>query len=362
VKLGGKLLVIALLLGSLPASATSHPVPKDRATLTDRDWLPHVISKLAPLEWWNFAASPSDIRREDFPGDFSYNVMKQDTWEFPRFCFSLFRPKPEVMLSLMAAVDEYKGDVHWVMHDRCIAAFVSKPGFYAPILTAEEQKRVEELARNGKPLVAMPFTTDEQRRRFEEDLARNPPHADPEFVKRALSDVPRFAAYLEQRLGLAGKPSLDFDSQWLTQQGLAASRGQFEDYWEPSDRLAFLARDPQEYARTSKPTSPVDRDLTFGIGTFEEDALLAELGADWESYQRSGMDGALVPAYPLLSRLNDISDDALYEPGEVDALLAECLQAQAKVKDPQAIRGLDNLVRIARWAQKLKVGIYLGGQ
>jgi hypothetical protein len=362
VKLGGKLLVMALLLGSLPASATSHPVPKDRGTLTNRDWLPHVISKLAPLEWWSFAASPSDIRREDFPGDFSYNLAKQDTWEFPRFCFSLFRPKPEVMRSLMAAVNDYKGDVTWTMLDGCIAAFISKPGFYAPILTAEEQKRLEELARNGNPLAAVPFATDEQRRKFEEDLVRNPPHADPEFVKRAISDAPRFATYIEQRLGLAGKPSLDFDPQWLLREGLAASRPQFEDYWEPGDRSVFLARDPQEYARTSKPTSPADLNLVLGVGMFEEDALLAELGADWESYQRSGMNGALVSAYPLLSRLADISDDALYEPGEVDALLAECLQAQDKVKEPLAIRGLDNLVRIARWAQKLQVGIYLGGQ
>lgn len=336
-KLGAKFLMITLLLGSLPASATSLAVPKDRATLTNRDWLPHVISKIAPLEWWSFAASPSDIRREDFPGDLSYNLAKQDTWEFPRFCFSLFRPKPEQMFSLLESVNEYKGDVTWAMLDGCIAAFISKPGFYTPIVTAEQQKKFE-------------------------DLARNPPHADAEFVKRAMSDVPRFSAYLEKRLGLIDKPSLDFDPQWLSREGLAASRPQFEDYWEPGDGSVFLARDPEGYARTSEPTSPVDRDLAFGLGMFEEDALLAELGADWESYHRSGMNGALVPAYPLLSRLNDISEDALYEPGEVGALLAECVQAQAKVKDPLAIRGLDNLLRIARWAQKLKVGIYLGGQ
>ena len=156
-----------------------------------------------------------------------------------------------------------------------------------------------------------------------EELVRNPPHADQQFVKRAMLDAPRFAAYLEQRLGVADKPSLDFDPRCLTREGLAASRGPFEEYWEPGDRSVFLARNPQEYARTSKPTSPVDRDLALGIGMFEEDSLLAELGADWESYQRSGMNGALVPAYPLLSRLADISEDALYEPGEVDALLAE---------------------------------------
>ena len=333
-------MVFALAFACMPVTAASHPVPKDRAALADRDWLPYVISKLAPLEWWSFAASSAEIRREDYSSDFRYQLAKQDSWEFPRFCFSLFRPKPEIMTSLIAAVNEYNGDVIWVMHDDCIAAMPGTPGkqmFYTALPTAENLKKMEE-------------------------LARNPRQADPEFVKRAMSGVPRFAAYLEQGLGLAGKPPLDFDPQWLTQQGLAASRGQFEDFWEPGDRSVFLARDPAEYARTSKPTSPVDRDLALGIGMFEEDALLAELGADWESYQRSGENGALVPAYPLLSRLSDISDDALYESGEVDALLAECVQAQVKVKDHLAIRGLDNLFRIARWAQKLKVGIYLGGQ
>ena len=361
-KLSGKLLVMALLFVSLSALGSQHPIPKDRSALTARDWMPHVISKLAPLEWWSFASSPIELRRDDYPSDLRYELAKQDTWEFPRFCFSLFRPKPELMFSLLAAVNEYKGDVIWAMHHDCIAAFVSKPGLYAPILTAEDQKKFEELARNGKTFVAAPFTTDEQRRKFEEELARNPPHADPEFVKRAMSDVPRFSAYLEQRLGLTDNPSLDFDPHSLSREGLAASRGQFEDYWEPGDRSVFLARDPEEFARTSQPTSPVDRDLALGIGMFEEDTLLADLGADWESYHRSGTNGALVPAYPLLSRLADISEDALYGPGEVDALLAECVQAQTNVRDPQAIRSLDNLIRIARWAQKLKVGIYLGGQ
>jgi hypothetical protein len=57
-----------------------------------------------------------------------------------------------------------------------------------------------------------------------------------------------------------------------------------------------------------------------------------------------------------------MTEDTIYEHDEIDALLAEYLKAQAKLKDPQAIRGLDNLIRIARWAQKLKTGIYFGGQ
>src|SRR5215475_6866711 len=98
-----KFLVMALVLGSggLFALAAEHPVPKDRTTLADRDWLPHVISKVAPLEWWSFASSPSEIRREDYASDFIYSSEKQDAWHFPRFCFSFFRAKPEVISSLL---------------------------------------------------------------------------------------------------------------------------------------------------------------------------------------------------------------------------------------------------------------------
>jgi len=328
------MLVLSLGYGSAGAIAP-HPVPKDRAALANHDWLPHVLSKAAPLEWWSFAESSADIRREDYSSAFRYEVAKQDSWEFPRFCYSFFRPKPETMKSLIAAVNEYEGDVFWVMHDNCIGAMPGKPTFYTAMPKPEESSKIEE-------------------------LARNPPQANPEFVKRAMLDAPKFSAFLEQRLGLRDKPSLDFDPRWLTREGLAASREEFEDFWEPGDRSVFLARNPEEYAITSKPTSSVDRNLALSITMFEEDALLSELDA--ESSQRSGISNSLVPWYPLLSRLRDIADDAIYGPGEVDALLAEILRAQDIVKDPQSVRGLDNLARIARWAQKLKVGIYLGGQ
>ena len=333
-------MMLVLSFGYAPAMATVHPVPKDRASLSQRDWLPHVISKLAPLEWWSFASSPAEIRREDYPSDFRYQLAKQDTWHFPRFCFSLFRPKLEVVSSLLAAVNDYSGDVIWSMADECITAVPGAPGKITRHLTASPTWDLKRL----------------------EELARNPPQADPEFVKRAMLDIPRFAAYLEQRLGLKDKPALDFDPQWLTAEGLAASRGPFEDYLEPGSWSVFLARKPQEYVKTWQPTSSADRSLGMGIGMHEQDALLQELGADWDSYQRSGMKDPLLPAYPLLSRLSDFTEDTVYERDEVDALLGEYLQAQATVKSPHAIRGLDNLIRIARWAQKLKTGIYFGGQ
>ncbi|MBZ5504757.1 MAG: hypothetical protein LAO78_04635 [Acidobacteriia bacterium] len=324
-------MVLVLGFGGSSAVTASHPVPKDRAALTNRDWLPHVVSKIAPLEWWSVASSSSDLRREDFPSDFEYELARADT-SFPRFCFSLFRPKPQQMDSLIAAVSAYKSDVNWVMEDDCIVAMPAMPDFTTPPITPDEQEKLQ----------AMLYKVT---------------HPDAEFVKRALADAAKLAAYIEDRLNLSGKPSLDFNPQWLTREGLAASRGQFEDYWEPGSWTVFLARKPQEYAGKSEPTSARDRPLAMGIVGYEIDALFNELSPGWEAFQG---EGPVIPAYPLLSRFSDMAADALYEPQEVDSLLNECLQTQARVKDPQAIRVLDNMIRIARWAQKLKVGIYFG--
>src|SRR5947199_9907577 len=105
-------LVFALGVGCSSAIAASHPVPKDRDALTARDWLPHVIGKIAPLEWWSLASSASDLRREDFTSDYQYEQAKANT-SFPRFCFALFRPKPELMPLLLGSVNAFKADVIW---------------------------------------------------------------------------------------------------------------------------------------------------------------------------------------------------------------------------------------------------------
>ena len=248
----------------------------------------------------------------------------------------------------MAAVNAYKGEVIWAIDEDCISAMPGTPG--------------------AQRLTAMPIVSPEIHEKLREkypdlpdqDLPRIPLKADAEFVKRALADAVKLAAFIEDRLGLAGKPSLDFDPQWLSREGLAASRGQFDDYWEPGAWTVFLARKPQQYVGKFEPTSAQDRPLAFGIAAYEMDALFDELSPGWEAFQ--GEEGPVIPAYPLLSRLSDMTVDALYERNEVDALLDECVQTQARVKTPHAIRGLDNLVRIARWAQKLKVGIYFGAE
>ncbi len=290
-----------------------------------------------------------DVRRENYSSDFSYQLARQNTWEFPRFCFGMFRPRVEDWAALYQAVEQYQGEVAWVMHDGCIAAMPAKlfagyssfsgsssPGwtFYPPITSEVEIKNLEE-------------------------AIRNPPKPDPVLVKKAIADIPTFCGYLEQRLGLQEKASLDFDPQWLTREGLAQSRGEFEEFFEPGSWSVFLARDPKVYPKMSKPTSPADRSLRMGIEMSEHDALFKELGARWET---GGERQPVLKDYPLLSRLDEITSDATYAPEEVSSLLTEYSRAEQVVKDPESIRGLDKLIRIAKWAQKLQLGIYFGGQ
>ncbi len=315
----------------------SHAVPKDRSTLKGGEWFPYVVSKLAPLEWWSYQESIADVKREDYRSDWRFQLAQQNTWEFPRFCFFLFRPSTQSFMALLRAVDEYQGAVTWQMHDNCIGAWPSKPTSHGLIRVEQDAKRFE-------------------------DAVRNPPKSDPDFVKKAVADIPAFCAYLEQRLGLQERAPTDFDARWLTREGLAQSKGEFEEFFEPGDWTVFLAGDPNTYAKTFQPTSSADRSLSIGVGMFQCDELFKELGAKWDIENSSAQRQPILPDFPLMSRLSDIASDAVYEPDEVASLLAELFRAQQAIKERQSIRGLDNLIRIARWAAKLKVGIYFGGQ
>jgi hypothetical protein len=94
------------------------------------------------MEWWNFAASQSDVRREDYPSERRYNLAKQNSCEFPRFCISLFRPRPDALAALLSATDQYQGQVVWSLHDNGIGAFPSRPGFINRTENIESLKAV----------------------------------------------------------------------------------------------------------------------------------------------------------------------------------------------------------------------------
>jgi hypothetical protein len=334
-------ILLSFFLASEGSAMTvqQHAIPTNRGTLKDGAWFPYVIGKLAPLQWWSYQESISDVKREDYVSDGSYQLDRQNTWEFPRFCFSMFRPSYEAFTALMKAVEDYEGAVAWVMHDDCIGAWKAKP--------------------TGHGIVRLPYAmSEEEIEKHNQSLRQAPDQA---FVEKAVADIPLFCSYLEKRLGLTERDPQQFDASWLTAEGLEHSKGTFEDFMEPGEWSVFLAWDPDTYAKTSKPTSPVDRGVGLSFGMFQGEELFRELEADWNSNNEGPSESATVPAFPLLSRLTDVTSDATYQPSEVAQLLSEILRAQQIAKNPGSIRALDNLLRVARWAAKLNVGVYFGG-
>jgi len=318
---------------------SQHAVPTNRSTLKGGAWFPYVIGKLAPLEWWSYQESISDVRQEEYRSDSSYQLARQNTWEFPRFCFAMFRPSLESIHALLNAVKDYEGGVAWVMHDDCIGAWKTKP--------------------TAQGMVRLPYTMSKEEVEKHNESLRQPP--DSAFIEKAVADIPVFCSYLEKRLGLTERDPWQFDPRWLTAEGLAQSKGDFEDFVEPGEWSVFLARDPDTYAKTFKPTSPVDRSVGMSFGMFQGEELFKELGAESNKNNLGRDESSIVPGFPLLSRLSDVTSDATYPPGEVAQLLSEIHRAQQIAKGRRSIRALDNLIRVARWAEKLNVGIYFSG-
>jgi len=337
-------MLFSLLLATQSGAMTfqQNSVPTGRSTLKGGERFPYVISKLAPLEWWSYQESITDVKREEYPSDSSYQLARQNTWEFPRFCFLMFRPSEESVRALLSAVGDYEGSVAWVMHDDCIGAWKAKPTSQGiVILPPDKAMSPAEIERHNQSL-------------------RQPP--DSAFIEKAVADIPAFCSYLEKRLRLTERAPQQFDARWLTAEGLAQSKGDFEDFLEPGTWSVFLARDPDTYAKTFKPTSPVDRSVGMSFGMFQGEELFKELGVKWRDSNGIEADAApVVPGFPLLSRLCDITSDATYQPDEVAQLLSEIHRAQQIAKGRRSIRALDNLARVARWAAKLNVGIYFGG-
>jgi hypothetical protein len=305
----------ALLLMTFAQSMAdeNRPIPKDRSELTGGEWFPYVLSKIAPLEWSSYRESPSDVKGAHYPVD-----------SFPNFCFVLFRPSTESYFALVRAVSGYQGAVVWQVIGNFIVALPAKPTFYAPTLPEEDGKRLEE-------------------------AIKNPPKPDPGFVKRAVADIPGLCSYLEKRLSLTDVVPQDFDPALLTREGLAQSRDEYADFYEPGDQPVYLVSDPKTFC-----SSAGCQRLGMGV-------TMHQIGQIFNELKASSEDDSLRD-FPFLSRLPDITNSEVYESTEIPSFQSELLHAQRVAKEPVSIRGLDNLIRITRLAQKQSLAIYFVGQ
>ena len=272
-----------------------------------------MLSKIAPLEWSRYRESPSDVKGTHDSED-----------QFPNFCFVLFRPSTEAYFALVRAVSEYKGKVVWQVIGNCIVALPAKPTFYAPTLTEEDAKRLEEAINNR-------------------------PKPDPTFVERAVADITGLCSYLEKRLNLTDVMPQDFDPALLTREGLAQSRDEYADFYEPGDQPVYLVSDPKTFR-----SSAGRQRLGMGV-------TMHQIGQIFNESKASSEDDGLRD-FPFLSRLPDTTNSEVYESTEIPSFQSELLHAQRVAKEPASLRGLDNLIRITRLAQKQGLAIYFVGQ
>jgi hypothetical protein len=308
-------IVTALLLMSFSQNMTdkNRPTDMDQTEPNARELFSSVLRKIAPLERFSYREAPSETEG-----------IHHSVGQFPEFCFSFFRASVESYFALQRAVSEYRGAVVWEVLGNCIVALPARSTFYPPMLTEEDAKRLWE-------------------------AIRNPPKSDSIFIKRAVADIPDLCSYLEKRLNLTDVAPKDFEPAWLTPEGLAQSRDEYADFYEPGDQPVFLVRDSKTYG------SPADgQRLGMGVTTHQITGIFNELAAI------SGGDS--LRDFPFLSRLSDITGSAVYEPTEIPAFQSELFRAQTVVKRPASIRGLDNLIRITRLAQKQGLAIYFVGQ
>jgi hypothetical protein len=145
-----------------------------------------------------------------------------------------------------------------------------------------------------------------------------------------------------------------------------------EDFYYPGMHVTWLVKGTEAFFKNPGPTSDHDRTLSFGLNYHEWLALYFDaLGVD-----RSGFDKIVAEApegqkcllsefdeeisgYPLLSRINGIYRDAVFESDEIGTLRQECLQVKSETSNPIALKGVDKLLKICDLAQQLDVSIFL---
>jgi len=310
------------------------PVQKNRASLEGGDWFPHIFSKVAPFEWWSYGDSASDLQLDDFPDTGRYKSAHNEASRSPVFSFSFFRPKPGTYVKLLNLLESYRGVAYWSKVDANISAYKRKSRFRGIIAITSEEVR-QQLEKEDAELLT----------------------PDPAFMQRCVEDIPALCAHIEKQLGLEDVAPTEFSEEWLTAEGLARCRGEFEDFYDRGTHVPYLARDPDRYAKDFKPTSEADLQLHINVSL---PSVQIETPAGPTTSEERPATG--VSECPLLLGFPMPWDDGTYPSEQIPALLAELRHVQNYAKDPKLLRSLDNFIRVANWASRLKLGIYLEGQ
>jgi hypothetical protein len=144
------------------------------------------------------------------------------------------------------------------------------------------------------------------------------------------------------------------------------------DFNDPGMHVTWLVRDTEAFFLNPGPTSERDRMLHFGLKYREWLALYFDVlgvGRKWTppvTETASLADNVIISEfdeditdYPLLSRINGMLYDAVFETDELEGLRQECLRVKSFAANGLALKGLDKLIQICQWAQQLNLSIFL---
>jgi len=266
-----------------------------------------VLSKIAPLESWTISWSDSG----------------------PKICWTLFRPNPELSYPLVHIVHEFQGHTKWVlMAGDCLQpvygrTFVSMPRYA------------------GAPTVAAAIAST-----LSEDDAE--------------SDLTALANMIETKLDLRDTQPHAFSEWLLTKDGLATTPDTFQDFDDRGELAVFLITDPLR-DKVYDP-SPEDIPLHFAPNDYELTAILEEIiGEDLRTSHGRPLTEAekerIKAAFPILWEISDYYEDSYLSPQQAEVLYNECTGLNDSVRSTDALRGLDKLIRISRWASKEQYGV-----
>ena len=176
----------------------------------------------------------------------------------------------------------------------------------------------------------------------------------------ASTDLAALANEIEKRLDLLGAQAMSFSEVLLTKEGMQKSHPSFQDFEERGQRIAYLIVNPA----TPEVFEPKKTDIMLHFEPMDDEmtAIFGDIvGADLT--QRTGTTlteseaEKIARKFPILWKISEYYEDAYLNPREAETLLRECVALDETVSSPKALRGLDKVSRIARWAAENRYGV-----
>ncbi len=278
------------------------------------------LSKLYPIERW--AASTTANAKQPFA---------------PRFCWEFFRADPEVLARLGQAFRDYKGTVSWV--------FGPPSGSAICVVAVKDGQQFVGYPPLGRSDASAVINGTER-----ESLSTR------EFIDQAIADVPNLCSHLERVLELGNLPSKSFDSRLIAPSDPPFLDSAPSDFVERGMHVAWIVHRTSTDGQRGETVSGTRRMLHFSVTnnewrTIHTDVLDKTPVADGISHPDTR-------SFPLLSRISEY-ESVYFRNVEVVALREECLRARSSTSTPLAIRGLDKILLLCNWAQRMAADIVL---